>query len=169
MISSRPLALLLLPITVLAVAACSAPEPVAPQGEGAANTASARTIADVAIPSGADQDFDDSLVLGGADRWTGRLVLKTGLDPEDAFAFYQDRMPGLGWEPLASIQSEVSVLSFARAERVATVQIEDRTFGGSRVSITMAPRQQAVAKRGRRANDVEPAAGDEIEVRPLDN
>lgn len=168
MISSRILALLL-PLAALAVAACSAPEPVEPQGDGATQTASARTITDVAIPSGADQVFDDSLVLGGADRWTGRLVLKTELDPVDAFAFYQDRMPGLGWEPLASIQSEVSVLSFARAGRVATVQIEDRTFGGSRVSITMAPRQEAVVRRARRANDIEPAAGEEIEVQPLNN
>lgn len=168
MTSSRTIGLLTAALAV-GLAACSAPEPVGPQADGTGGPVSTRAISDVPIPSGADQDFDDSLVLGSLDRWTGRLVLKTGLEPIDAFAFYQDRMPGLGWEPLASIQSEVSVLSFARAERVATVQIEDRTFGGSRVSITMAPRQKNVARKPGRVEDVEPAGGQDVEVEPLNN
>ncbi len=37
-----------------------------------------------------------------------------------------------------SVQAEVSVLSFTRGDRAATVQIEGRTLGGS-VSVTVAP------------------------------
>ena len=114
------------------------------------------------MPSGADQVVDESLVLGSLDRWTGRLVLDTSLTPVEAFGFYRDHMPNYGWAPLASIQSDVSVLSFSRAERIATIQIEGRTFsfGGSRVSITMAPRQDESQTQRRR--------DDSIEVTPFD-
>lgn len=142
---------LLLALGALGLAAC-APEPVG--AKPAAQQATARGISDVPMPSGADQVVDESLVLGSLDRWTGRLVLSSSLSAADAFAFYRDRMPNFGWEPLASIQSDVSVLSFARAERVATIQIERRdfVFGGSRIAITMAPRQ-GEGTTSRRSND----------------
>jgi hypothetical protein len=144
-IRSKLSAALLLAVAALGVVGC-APEPV-PSSSGGTQAASVRGISDVPMPSGANQVVDESLVLGSLDRWTGRLVLTTSLAPVDAFAFYRDRMPNMGWETLASIQSDVSVLSFARGERIATIQIESRTFsfGGSRVSITMAPRQGEAA------------------------
>ncbi|MGD9535729.1 MAG: hypothetical protein AB7P52_03070 [Alphaproteobacteria bacterium] len=146
------------------LSAC-APEPVpssSASGGAAATTTAVRGISDVPMPSGADQVVDDSLVLGSLDRWTGRLVLETGLSPVSAFAFYRDRMPNYGWEPLASIQTDVSVLSFSRGERIATIQIESRSllFGGSRVAITMAPRQGETYSGQR--------AGDSIEVTPFE-
>jgi hypothetical protein len=146
----------------LGAARCSPPPPVGPAAAGGGGMAVARAVADVPVPSGADRVYADSLVLGGLDQWIGRLVLKTGLAPDEAFAYYRAEMPGLGWQPLASIQSEVSVLSFERAERVATVLIEGRTFGGSLVSITMAPRQDG-ARRDR------PAADRSVQVEPLNN
>lgn len=148
----------LLALGALGLAAC-APEPVGAKA-GGTQQATARGISDIPMPSGADQEVDESLVLGSLDRWTGRLVLTSGLSPADAFAFYRDRMPNFGWEPLASIQSDVSVLSFARAERVATIQIERRDFlfGGSRIAITMAPRQGegAASRRSDESVDVTP-------------
>ncbi len=145
----------------LGLSACTQPEPVGPKA-GATQQSAAQGISDVPMPSGADQVVDDSLVLGSLDRWTGRLVLNTGLSPEKAFAFYRDRMPNFGWETLASIQSEVSVLSFARADRIATIQIEGRTFsfGGSRVSITMAPRQDLATSTDR--------SNDGVDVTPIE-
>ena len=38
-------------------------------------------------------------------------------------------------------QADISVLSFTRGDRAATVQIEKRTLGGSTTTITVAPRQ----------------------------
>jgi hypothetical protein len=158
-------------LTVLAVLAllgalgllsACAPEPV-PSNSGQAGAAAAvRGISDVPMPSGADQVVEDSLVLGNLDRWTGRLVLEIGLSPVDAFGFYRDRMPNYGWEPLASIQTDVSVLSFSRGERIATIQVERRSFlfGGSRVAITMAPRQGETY--------AQPRSDDSIEVQPFD-
>jgi hypothetical protein len=42
-----------------------------------------------------------------------------------------------------SVQAGVSVLTFTRGERAATIQIENNTLRGSTVSITVAPRQTA--------------------------
>ena len=49
--------------------------------------------------------------------------------------------------------SESSVLTFAQAERVATIQIEGHTLSGSTVAITMSPRHAS--------------GGDSMQVEPL--
>src|SRR3546814_20301092 len=67
--------------------------------------------------------------------------MRVSLSPGNAFAYYQNQMPPFEWEPVTSIRSGISVLTFTRGPRVATVQIEDRTFGGSLVPVTNAPRQ----------------------------
>lgn len=115
------------------------------------------------MPSGADPDVDDSLVLGNLEAWTGRLVLTTSLSAEDSFDFYRDNMGSFDWEPITSVQSEISVLTFERADRIATIQIEERMLWGSRVSITMSPRQSGSVQRGDR-ND----GGGQLDVEQLD-
>ena len=98
-------------------------------------------LTDIPIPSNATLDVERSLILGDLDRWTGRIILNVGQSPPGTFALYQSQMSNFGWEPIMSVQAEVSVLSFTRAERAATIQIKKRTLGGSTVSITVAPRQ----------------------------
>ena len=39
------------------------------------------------------------------------------------------------------MRGAVSVLSYSRANRIATVQITGATLGGSRVELTVAPRE----------------------------
>ena len=67
--------------------------------------------------------------------------MKVGLSPSKAFAFYRREMPTFKWAPVMSVQSEISVLTFTREDRAATVQIEGRTISGSIVIVTIAPRQ----------------------------
>jgi len=98
-------------------------------------------LTDIPIPPDSSLDTDRSLILGDLDRWTGRIVLNVGLDATPTFALYQTQMPNFGWEPIMSVQADISVLSFTRGERAATVQIESRTLGGSTTTITVAPRQ----------------------------
>ena len=98
-------------------------------------------LTDIPIPPDSSLDTERSLILGDLDRWTGRIVLNVGLDATPTFALYQTQMPNFGWEPIMSVQADVSVLSFTRGERAATVQIESRTLGGSTTTITVAPRQ----------------------------
>jgi hypothetical protein len=49
-------------------------------------------------------------------------------------------MRSFGWQPVASIMGETSVLTFVQGQRAATVQIRPATFMGSVVTVTMAPR-----------------------------
>jgi hypothetical protein len=101
-------------------------------------------LTDIPIPPDSSLDTDRSLILGDLDRWTGRIVLNVGLDAIQTFSLYQSQMPNFGWESIMSVQADISVLSFSRGERAATVQIESRTLGGSTTTITVAPRQSGV-------------------------
>ena len=127
----------------LLVAACGrGPElPSSQAPVGAEPQAAFQPINDVPIPAGARLDTARSLVLGGLDHWTGRLVIMVDESAAEAFSLYQRDMPAFGWQPITVVQAEVSVLSFARAARVATIQIESRTLTGAIVSITMSPRE----------------------------
>ena len=75
---------------LVALAACdSGPRltatsaPAAVEGE---SSAAFQPITDVPIPDGARLDSERSLVLGGQDNWTGRLVFTIGESSADAFA-----------------------------------------------------------------------------------
>ncbi|MBT5038474.1 MAG: hypothetical protein HOM52_08175 [Rhodospirillaceae bacterium] len=145
-------------VAALALAACeSGPElaatsaPVAVEG---GTSAAFQPITDVPIPEGARLDTGRSLVLGGEDNWTGRLVFKVSESSADAFARYHQEMPRFGWRLITSVQAESSVLAFSRGERVATIQIEGRTLSGATVAITMSPRHAG--------------GGDSVQVAPLD-
>jgi hypothetical protein len=98
-------------------------------------------VTDIPIPTDASMDTERSLILSSRDQWTGRVVMKLGDSPSKAFAFYQREMPAFRWVPVMSVQSEISVLTFTREGRAATVQVQGRTVGGSMVIVTIAPRQ----------------------------
>lgn len=114
------------------------------QGTGGEAAGNFQLITDIPVPSGAKLDAERSLILGTADRWTGRVALKFGLSGGEAFAMFQQEMPNFGWQAIMSVQGEVSVLSFVRGERAATVQIQPATLWGSVATITVAPRQSDV-------------------------
>ncbi len=110
-----------------------------PSGED--TSSSFQPFTDIPVPAGARQDVERSLVLGSLDRWTGRLVLNVEQSARDAFALYHQQMPQFGWQPITTVQADISILTFTRGERVATIQIEGRRLGGATVAITMSPRQ----------------------------
>ena len=131
---------------VVTLAACdSGPRLAAISAPAAAEgdtIAAFQPITDVPIPEGARLDSERSLVLGGQDNWTGRLVFNIDESSADAFARYHQEMPRFGWRLITSVQAESSVLAFSQGERIATIQIEGRTLSGSTVAITMSPRHQ---------------------------
>ncbi len=137
------LAIALFPVIAMLNACSSGPElaasrePISVEGE---ESAAFQPITDIPIPQGARLDKEVSLILGGQDKWTGRLVLKIGESPAEAFARYTQKMPHFGWKPITSVQAESSVLTFSQGGRIATITIEGRSLSGSRVSITMSPR-----------------------------
>ena len=97
---------------------------------------------DVPVPAGADMDLERSLVLGEQDAWIGRLVMAVGTNPGKTFDFYFGEMPRFGWFPVTTVRAETSVLIYARAGRIATIQVWDRTLTGSIVSMTVSPKGQ---------------------------
>ena len=154
---SARFAIILAAVTVLALAACeSGPRlaatsaPVTVEGD---TSAAFQPITDIPIPEGARLDSGRSLVLGGQDNWTGRLVFSVGESSADAFARYHQEMPRFGWRLITSVQAESSVLAFSKGARIATIQIEGRTLSGATVAVTMSPRHQD--------------GGDSVQVTPL--
>lgn len=97
---------------------------------------------DVPIPSGATMDVDRSLVLGSGNNWVGRLAYHTtrmmwmGMNGSALYDLYKTQMPGYGWQEVTSVRSSVSVQTWQRSDRIATIQISDTTFGAE-VSITV--------------------------------
>jgi len=131
---------------LFALAACTQGTKLQPTSSGSADGKSGieknfSLLTDIPIPPDSTLNVERSLILGDLDRWTGRIVLNVGQGATPTFALYQTQMPDFGWAPIMSVQAEISVLSFTRGERAATVQIESRTLGGSIATITVAPRQ----------------------------
>lgn len=97
-------------------------------------------LTDIPIPAGATMDNERSLILGLRDRWTGRLVMKVWKSGPETTAFFQQQMPAFGWEPVMAVTSGISVLSYTRGDRAATVQVENGAVWGATVAVTVAPR-----------------------------
>lgn len=101
-----------------------------------------KSFADIPIASGDTVDVDKSLLLNSGDQWIGRAVLRSSQNMEDAFTYYQSNMAEHGWMTVTSVQSKVSVLTFEKASRVATVQIEGGGMRSSYISVTVSPREE---------------------------
>ncbi len=83
-------------------------------------------------------DVDQSLLLGHGESWVGRLVYTTGGSTGAVYDLYKSDMPGFGWQEITSVRASISVQTWQRADRVATVQIRDTTFGVETI-VTVAP------------------------------
>ena len=112
---------------------------------------------DLAVPAGAKMDVERSLVLGARDNWIGRLSINSSGSTSDAYDFFLREMPKFGWQEITSVRSEVSILTYSRSNRVATIQIRSKTLGGAAVDITVSPQGRAPA---------ESASGNEMPASP---
>jgi hypothetical protein len=127
-------------IGMLGLGACTT-SPLSPSSsrpEGAEAAPSFTQFSDVPIPAKATMDVDHSLLLGHGDTWVGRLIYSTGSSGSAVYDLYKSDMPGFGWQEITSVRASTSVQTWQRADRVATVQIKDTTFGAE-VILTIAP------------------------------
>lgn len=128
----------------LALTGCDKTAPLAashkPTESGIIGAPSFAQFSDVPVPSGAKMDLDRSLVLGDRESWIGRLVMAVGMNQDRAYDFYFGEMPRFGWQPITTVRSETSVLTYIRGARVATVQIQGRAITGARIWMTISPR-----------------------------
>ncbi len=128
----------------LALSACTTEVGVPAQGEGGKNAQGLQQaftrFPDLSVPEGADIDLDRTLVFGAGEDWFGRLVIGVSHSANDMFDYFKRELPRFGWEEVTSVRSTISVLTYTRQERVATIQIEGAKFRGSRAVITVSPR-----------------------------
>jgi len=140
----------------LLAAACDRTTPLAassrPAGTATPDGPGFAQFSDIPIPSGAAMDIERSLVLGERESWIGRVVMTTSEGADRAYDFFFNEMPRFEWQPVTSVRAETSVLTYTRGARVATIQIQGRTIGGARVSVTVSP-------KGRPAPDAPGALG----------
>lgn len=97
-------------------------------------------VSDIPIPPSTKINTDRSVILGGADRWFGRMVLVLDRPSTMAYAYYLEQMPPFGWELVSAVQGKVSTLTFTRGERAATVEITPSALRGSEATVTISPR-----------------------------
>ncbi len=94
---------------------------------------------DIPIPGGAEMDMERSIILGSQDTWTGRVYLQVNISATKLFEFYKLEMPGFGWKEVTSVRAAISVLTYIRDSRVATIQILADKIQGAVVTVTISP------------------------------
>ena len=118
------------PLLIASLALASCAHSISSGQPGAAGTPTFGQFTDVPIPDGARMDSSHTLLVGTADNWVGRLVfnVRFGSAP-DLFDFYKSSLPKYQWQEISSTRSDISIMTWQRGGRVATIQIEETTFG----------------------------------------
>jgi hypothetical protein len=121
--------------------ACASVDMASPSkdGGGPPEPSAKQLAGDMPIPQGATIRPQDTLVMGAGNRWMGRISLTVPGEPQNLFAYYRDGLPGAGWSLTSSSYSKLSLLTFIKADRVATIQMQAASFGGNEVTITVTP------------------------------
>ncbi len=113
--------------------------PTGKDGAAPPEPSATQLAGDMPVPAGATVRPQDTLVMGTGNRWMGRISLSVPGDSQVVYAYFRDGLPSAGWVLTSSSYSKLSFLTFSKAERVATIQIQSVTFGGNEVTITVTP------------------------------
>jgi hypothetical protein len=90
------------------------------------------------LPVGTKLRTGESLIFGVGEGWLGRAVFELPNDANASYNFFAEQLPRQGWAMIASVRGKKSLLVFTRAERAATIEIEDSgLFSGSLASMTV--------------------------------
>jgi hypothetical protein len=104
------------------------------------NAPQARVADDFPVPSGSRVLTDETLVLGSGNNWTGRLSLTLSIDAQSAYVHFRDQAKSSGWSLVSGSFGTTSILTFAKAQRSATVLIQDASgLQGTKATITVSP------------------------------
>lgn len=111
-----------------------------PSGAAGQTSVTFTRFPDMPIPAEGEFDLDQTLVFGTEDAWFGRMVIRTQYSPDDMFEFYQVQMPAFGWRQVTAVRAATSILTYARRERIATLQVHGNQQLGKEVAIIVSPR-----------------------------
>jgi hypothetical protein len=79
-------------------------------------------------------------MFGVGEAWLGRAVFELPTDANASYNFFAEQLPRQGWTMIASVRGKKSLLVLTRADRAATIEIEDSgLFSGSLASMTVSP------------------------------
>ena len=148
---------------LLATSACSSSRVENPPGADGGNktvkpTPSFDRFPDMPLPNGFEFDMQRTLVFGSNDTWFGRMVVLIAFGANEMFDFYKQELPRFGWQEVTSIRAPISVLTYTRGERVATIQVQSRTLGGSEVLVTVSPKGMPVRRGSATTAPLQPGA-----------
>jgi hypothetical protein len=92
------------------------------------------------LPVGTKLRTTESLIFGVGEGWLGRAVFELPNDANSSYNFFAEQLQRQGWSMVASVRGKKSLLVFTRADRAATIEIEDSgLFSGSLASMTLSP------------------------------
>lgn len=119
--------------------------PTGKDGAAPPQPSTTQLAGDMPIPATATVRPQETLVMGTGNRWMGRISLNVPGDSQVVYAYFRDGLPSAGWVLTSSSYSKLSFLTFSKAERVATIQIQSVTFGGNEVTVTVTPAAKPVS------------------------
>ena len=114
-----------------------------PASEDGQVTPSFGQFSDVPIPTDSEMDLERTFILGKQENWIGRLVISSGHSAMEIFDFFRNEMPKFDWKEIAVVRSEVSILTYSRGNRIASLQIQSNTLIGSMVNMVITPQEDA--------------------------
>lgn len=87
---------------------------------------------EIPVPEKATMDLKKTMLFGN-DPLIGRLAFSAPYSQSNLFDFYMQEMPKFGWREVTVIRSANSFLTFAKDNRVATIQLSTTAVSGSDV------------------------------------
>ncbi len=126
-------------ITLFLLLACSGEDLLPVKGpEGAPGSElNFAQFDDIPIPLNSKLNKDDSIIISKLNGWLGRLSFDTSEKQLRVFDFFRNEFPKFGWKKLSEITSERSLLNYQNKSRLASIQLNDKTFFGTEVTITV--------------------------------
>jgi hypothetical protein len=130
---------------VLGLAACGPKENLTPlsrlAGEEGQPMPSFAQFSDVPIPTDSRMDLEHTIILGKQEGWIGRLAFNSGHSAAEIFDFFRNEMPKFDWKEITAVRSEVSILTYSRGNRIASLQIKPNILIGSMVNMVVSPQE----------------------------
>ena len=78
---------------------------------------------DFPLPSDAEMQMDNTVILGSGDLWAGQIILLSDSSPVELIKFFTESAQSSGWTLGSSTISEMVLLVFNNDDRIATVEI----------------------------------------------
>ncbi|MGN1063701.1 MAG: hypothetical protein ACI4QM_05210 [Alphaproteobacteria bacterium] len=99
---------------------------------------------EIPVPEKATMDLKKTMLFGN-DPLIGRLAFSAPYSQSNLFDFYMQEMPKFGWKEVTVIRSSNSFLTFAKDNRIATIQLSTTAVSGTDVifDISIAKNQQS--------------------------